>query len=60
MFQIKVVEQIKTYVLCSITFFPTVVPLMIYCTAGHATDDTVAHAHSHAGSVRLQIHTQNM
>jgi hypothetical protein len=28
MFQIKVVEKIKTHILCSVTFFPKIVPFM--------------------------------
>jgi len=28
MFQTKVVEKIKTHILCSITFFPKIVPFM--------------------------------
>ena len=51
MFQTKFVQKIKTHILCSITFFfpPESCRLWdnvdIYCTAGHATDDNMAHAH---------------
>ena len=49
MFQIKVVEKIKTHVLCSVTFFKKSCLLWdnmeICCTAGQVTDDSMAHAH---------------
>jgi hypothetical protein len=45
MFQTKVVEKIKTHILCSITFFPKIVPFMRYVekygTASQATDDNI-------------------
>jgi hypothetical protein len=49
MFQTKLVEEFKTHIFCSVTFFsPKVVPLMRkcgkYCRVGQATDDSVAHA----------------
>jgi hypothetical protein len=49
MFQTKVVEKIKTYSLCSITFFPenrAVCEIMWekYRTAGQVTDYSTAHA----------------
>jgi hypothetical protein len=50
MLQTKVVEKIKTHILCSVTlFFLKIVPLWDklekYCRAGRATDDIVALAH---------------
>ena len=49
MFQTKVVEKIKTYILCSVTFFEN---RAVYkkmckkvCRAGQATDDNMTHAH---------------
>ena len=49
MFQTKVVEKIKTHILCSVTFFRKSYRLWDnvekYCTAGQATDDNMAHAH---------------
>ena len=50
MFQTNVVQKIKTHILCSVTFFPKIVPFMRYCgknivRAGEATDDNMAHAH---------------
>jgi len=49
MFQTKVVEKIKTHILCSITFFRKTCRLWDnvekkYCRAGQATDDNTAHA----------------
>ena len=42
-------EKIKINVLCSITFFPKIVPSKRQCgnyrRAGQATDDSMAHAH---------------
>jgi len=31
MFQTKLVEKIKTLILCSVTFFPSTMPLMRKC-----------------------------
>jgi len=49
MFQTKVVEKIKTHILCSITFFRKSCRLgdniEKYCTAGKPTDNNMAHAH---------------
>jgi len=49
MFQIKVVEKIKTHILCSETFFRKLCSLWdnveIYCRARQTTDDNMAHAH---------------
>jgi hypothetical protein len=49
MFQARVVENIKTQILCSITFFRKSRRLWDnvekYCKAGQATDDNTAHAH---------------
>jgi hypothetical protein len=49
MFQTKVVEEIKTRILCSITFFRLSYLLWDnvekYFTAGQATDDNMAHEH---------------
>jgi hypothetical protein len=48
-FQTKVVEKIKTHVLCSATFFHKSCRLWDnvewYCKAGQPTDDDMAHAH---------------
>ena len=47
MFQTKVVEKIKTHILCSVIFENlTVYEIMWknYCRAGQATDDNIAHA----------------
>jgi hypothetical protein len=45
MFQTKVVEKIKTHILCSVTFFLKIVLLMIkhgkYDGAGQTTDNKV-------------------
>ena len=49
MFQTKVVEKIKTHILCSVTFFLKSCRLWDnvakYCWAGQVTDDNMAHAH---------------
>jgi len=49
MFQTKVVEKIKTHILCSVTFFRKSCRLWEYvekyCRAEQATDDNMAHAH---------------
>jgi hypothetical protein len=49
MFQTKVVEKIKTHILCSVTFFLNSYRLWDkmekYGTAGQATDDNMAHAY---------------
>jgi hypothetical protein len=43
MFQTKVVEKIKTYILHSKSFFPKIMAFMRsaekYCNVGHVTDD---------------------
>ena len=48
MFQTKVVQKIKTHILCSVTFFRKSCRLWDnvekYCTAGQGTDDNMAHA----------------
>jgi len=49
MFQTKVVEKIKTYILCSVTFFFRKSCRLWdnvekYCKAWQATDDNMAHA----------------
>jgi hypothetical protein len=48
-FQIKVVEKIKTYTLCSKNICPKIVPfwdkMEKYYKAGQSTDDNMAHAH---------------
>jgi hypothetical protein len=48
MFRTKVVEKIKTYIFCSITFFPenrAVYEIMWkHGIVGQATDDNTAHA----------------
>ena len=49
MFQTKVVQKIKTHILCSVAFFRKSCHLWDnvgkYCSAGQATDDDIAHAH---------------
>jgi hypothetical protein len=50
MFRTKVVEKIKTHILCSVTFFRKTCRLWEnvetnYCKSGQATDDNMAHAH---------------
>jgi hypothetical protein len=49
MFQTKVVEKIKTHILCSITFFSNIVPFLDnvekYRKVGQATGGNMAHAH---------------
>jgi hypothetical protein len=49
MFQTKVVEKIKTHILCSVFFFEyrAVCEIMWkkYSKAGEVTDDNMAHAH---------------
>ena len=48
MFQTKVVQKIKTHILCSVTLSRKSRRLWDnvekYCTAGQATDDNMAHA----------------
>jgi hypothetical protein len=48
-FQTKVVEKIKTHILCSVTFFRKSCRLWDnvdkYCRAGQTTDGNMAHAH---------------
>jgi hypothetical protein len=51
MFQTKFVEKIKTHILCSVTFSRKSCRLRDNVgkkngTAGQATDDNIAHAHS--------------
>jgi len=50
MLQTKVVEKIKTHVLCSVSPPPKIVPCVgqcgkIYCRACEATNVNMAHAH---------------
>jgi hypothetical protein len=48
MFQMKYVEKKSNKVFCSITFFSKIVPFLKvekYGRAGHATDNSMAHAH---------------
>ena len=49
MFPTKVVEKIKTHIVCPITFpeNPAIYEITRkkYCRAGQATDDNMAHAH---------------
>jgi hypothetical protein len=49
MFQTKVVEKIKTHILCSVTFHENRAVYEImwekYCRAGQGTDGNMAHAH---------------
>jgi len=45
----KVVEEIKTHILCSVTCFQKLYRLWEnvekYCTTGQTTDDNMVHAH---------------
>ena len=49
MLQTKVLENIETYILCSVTFFFKSYHLRDdvekYCRAGQATDENMAHVH---------------
>jgi len=49
MSQTKVVEKIKTHILCSVTYFRKSClswdNVGKYCTAGQTTDGSMAHAH---------------
>jgi len=46
MFQIRVVEKIKTHILYSITFFQLYeIKVEKHCRAGWATDDNMVHVH---------------
>jgi len=49
MLQTKIVEKIKTHILCSVTSFRKSCRLWDnvekYCRAGQAADDNMAHAH---------------
>jgi hypothetical protein len=49
MFQTKIVEEIKTRILCPVTYFRKSCPLRDnvgkYCSARQATDDNMAHAY---------------
>jgi hypothetical protein len=62
MFQTKIVQKIKTHILCSVTFFFFRKLCRLwdnvekYCTAGHATWQYGACA-LRAGYQRLQVHT---
>jgi len=59
MFQTKVVEKIKTYIVCPITVFRKWCHLWDnvekYCGAGQATDDNTAHAHWMLEDIRTRI-----
>ena len=68
MLQIKVLEKIKTHILCSVPFFFFFFRKSCrlrdnvdkYCRAGQATDDRQYGACTlHAGVLWLQTHTQN-
>jgi len=53
MFQTKVVQKIKTYILCSVTFFLSCRLLYTvekYCRAGQATDGNMTHAYFMLGT----------
>jgi hypothetical protein len=60
--QTKVVENIRTHILCSVTFF-LIIPFMRYC--GEIWQSQTGHRWQygtctlHAGYLRLQTHTQN-
>ena len=58
-FQTKVVQKIKTHILCSVTFFfrkssRYKIMWKKYCRAGQATDDNMAHAHCLLGYQRYK------
>ena len=63
MFQTKVVEKIKTHILCSVTLFQKSYRLWDnvekYYRAGQVTDDNTAHAH-YVLSTYSYAHTQNI
>jgi len=53
MFQTKVVEKLKTSILCSVTFFSKIVPFMNNMNkyrAGQATHNDMAHAYNVLGT----------
>jgi hypothetical protein len=66
MLQTKVVEEIKTHFLCSVTFFPpksAVYEIMVekYCRVGQATDDNMVHLlYMLDNYCYTHTHTQNM
>jgi hypothetical protein len=65
MFQTKVVDKIKTQMLCSITFFflnsrPLWDNVEKYCTSGQATDGQYGACALHLGLRKATTHTQNM
>jgi hypothetical protein len=49
MFQTKVIENVETNILCSVTFFRKSCRFLDnvekQCKAGHSTDDNMAHVH---------------
>ena len=64
MFQTKVVEKIKTHILCSITFFffenrAVCENVEKYCRAGQATDDNTRRIACWIPNA-TDTHTQNM
>jgi len=66
MFQIKVVEKIKTHILCSVALFvffgnPTVYEIMLKNTVKpDRPRTTIWRMRTKCWYLRLQIHTQNM
>ena len=61
MLQTRIVERIKTHILCSVNLFSeNRIMWKKYCRARQATDDKTAYAYFHAGYVRLKTQTQNM
>ena len=59
MFETKVVQKIKTHILCSVTFFSRKSCRLWdnverYCRAGQATDDNMAHARCMLGNQRYK------
>jgi hypothetical protein len=65
MFHTKLLDKIKTHILCPITFFPqkNLVPLRYvekYGTASQPTDANIIRRMRFAYWLRLQIHTQTI
>ena len=63
MFQSKVVQEIKTHILSLITLIFLKSCRLCdnvekYCTAGHATDDNMAHAHCMLDNKATDTHSE--
>ena len=61
MLQTKCVDKIRTHILCSVNFFKNMYHLWDkvenFCAGGPATDNNNGACASHAGYLRLQIHS---